>query len=55
MKAIVTDLDRTLLRMDGQISPYTLETLGKCREKGFMIMAATARPEPSIRQLLDHA
>ena len=53
MKAIVTDLDRTLLRMDGQISPYTLETLGKCREKGFMIMAATARPEPSIRQLLD--
>ena len=45
--------DRTLLRMDGQISPYTLETLGKCREKGFMIMAATARPEPSIRQLLD--
>ena len=23
------------------------------KEKGFMIMAATARPEPSIRQLLD--
>lgn len=24
VKAIITDLDRTLLRMDGQVSPYTL-------------------------------
>lgn len=48
MKAIITDLDRTLLRTDKRISEYTLQVLKKCRDKGILIMAATARPERAI-------
>ena len=48
MKVIITDLDRTLLRTDKTISPYTLDVLRKCREKGLLLFAATARPERSI-------
>jgi len=48
IKAIITDLDRTLLRTDKTISEDTLQVLQKCREKGMLIMAATARPERAI-------
>ena len=48
MKAIITDLDRTLLHTDKTISDYTLQVLKKCHEKGILIMAATARPERAI-------
>lgn len=48
MKAIITDLDRTLLHTDKTISEYTLQVLKKCHEKGILIMAATARPERAI-------
>ena len=48
MKAIITDLDRTLLRTDKTISEHTLSVLKACREKGIPVMAATARPERSI-------
>ena len=48
MKAIITDLDRTLLHTDKTISGYILQILKKCREKGILIMAATARPERAI-------
>lgn len=48
IKAIITDLDRTLLHTDKTISDYTLQVLRKCREKGILIMAATARPERAI-------
>ena len=44
MKAIVVDLDRTLLRSDKTISSYTLGVLLACKEKGIKIMVATARP-----------
>ena len=44
MKAIVTDLDRTLLRTDKSISPYTLDILKTCHDQGFLLMAASARP-----------
>ena len=47
-KAIITDLDRTLLRTDKTISEYSLEVLKKCHERGILIMAATARPERAI-------
>ena len=43
MKAVITDLDRTLLRSDKSISPYTLDVLRRCRQKGMRIMAASAR------------
>ena len=50
MKAIVTDLDRTLLRTDKTISEYTLDIMRRCHDNGIAIMAATARPERSILQ-----
>ncbi len=49
MKAIITDLDRTLLRTDKSISDYTIDVLKKCHECGILIMAASARP---LRDLL---
>lgn len=48
MKAIITDLDRTLLRTDKTISEYTCSILKRCRHKGLLLMAATARPERAI-------
>lgn len=48
MKAVIVDLDRTLLHTDKTLSEYTLHTIQKCHDKGFAIMAATARPERSI-------
>ena len=44
IKAIVLDLDRTLLRTDKSLSPYTVETLERCRAKGIKVVVATARP-----------
>jgi Cof subfamily protein (haloacid dehalogenase superfamily) len=48
MKAIIVDLDRTLLHTNKTISDYSLQVLKKCHEKGILIMAATARPERAI-------
>lgn len=48
MKAIITDLDRTLLRTDKTISEYTHTILKKCHKRGILLMAATARPERTI-------
>lgn len=48
IKAIITDLDRTLLYTGKTISDDTLQVLKKCHEKGILIMAATARPERAI-------
>lgn len=48
MKAIITDLDRTLLRTDKTTSEYTHTILKKCHERGILLMAATARPERTI-------
>lgn len=41
---IVVDLDRTLLRSDKTLSPYTASVLRACRAKGMRLMVATARP-----------
>ena len=48
MKAIITDLDRTLLRTDKTVSEYTYTVLKKCHDRGIILMAATARPERAI-------
>lgn len=50
MRAIITDLDRTLLRTDKTLSEYTIDIMRKCHDRGIVIMAATARPERSILQ-----
>ena len=44
IKAIVVDLDRTLLHTDKSISSYTIAVLEACRNRGMQIMVATARP-----------
>lgn len=43
MKAIIVDLDDTLLRYDKTISPFTKDTLEKCRSKGIKVIFATGR------------
>lgn len=48
IKAIVLDLDRTLLRTDKTISEYTASVLRRCRERGLGVMAASARPMRTI-------
>lgn len=48
MKAIITDLDRTLLRTDRTVSEFTYTILKKCHNEGIILMAATARPERTI-------
>ena len=50
MKAVITDLDRTLLHTDKSISEYTLGVLRKCRERGILLMAASARPMRTIEE-----
>ncbi len=50
MKAIITDLDRTLLRTDKSISAYTVDVFKKCRERGIRVMTASARPLRDIRE-----
>lgn len=44
MKAVITDLDGTLLHTDKSVSEYTYRVLERCRERGILLMAATARP-----------
>ncbi len=39
----VTDLDGTLLRNDGELSPYTLETVNRLISRGMNVSVATAR------------
>jgi len=45
VKMIVTDLDETLLRRDKSISDYTAGIFERCREKGILVVFATARSE----------
>ena len=53
IKAIVVDLDRTLLHTDKTISPYTAEVFKKCKQKGIALMVATARPYRTMMQFCE--
>lgn len=53
IKAIVVDLDRTLLHTDKSISPYTAEVFKKCKQKGIALMVATARPYRTMEQFCE--
>ena len=46
-KAVILDLDGTLLHSDGSISEHTLRVLQKCKARGIYVVIATA----SIRRL----
>ena len=47
-RAVIVDLDRTLLRTDKSISGYTRQVLQEWETRGACIYAATARPERAI-------
>lgn len=47
---IITDLDRTLLKTDKSISDYTISVLQKCKEKGFKLIVASARPLRNVTE-----
>ena len=49
IKAIVTDLDDTLLRYDKTVSQFTIDILTRCREKGIKLIIATARSNRASR------
>ena len=51
IKAIITDLDRTLLHTDKSVSEHTIAVLQKCHDHGILIMAASARP---LRDILPY-
>ncbi len=53
IKAIVVDLDRTLLHTDKTISPYTAEVFKKCKQKEIALMVATARPYRTMTQFCE--
>ncbi len=42
-KAVIIDLDGTLLHSDGSISEYTLEIIQECKRRGIYVVVATAR------------
>ena len=50
VKAIVVDLDRTLLHTDKTLSSYTVDVLKECKKNGMRIMVATARPLRTAKQ-----
>ena len=55
-RAVIVDLDRTLLRTDKTVSDYTKDVLAECRKAGAYLYAATARPERAItdyRRMID--
>ncbi len=47
-RAVIVDLDRTLLRTDKSVSEYTLNVLKNWQASGARMFAATARPERAI-------
>ncbi len=50
IKAIVCDLDNTVLRSDKSMSGYTRDVLRRCRGRGIRVLAASARPERTVRE-----
>lgn len=50
IKAVIFDLDNTLLRSDKRLSAYSRGVLERCRERGIYVLAASARPERTVRE-----
>ena len=49
-RAVIVDLDRTLLHTDKSLSARNLRALKECRKMGLKIMVATARPWRCIQE-----
>ena len=51
---VVCDLDGTLLRSDGTLSPATVEMLGALRERAVPLVVATARTPRAVQRIAGH-
>lgn len=52
IKAVIMDLDRTLLHTDKTLSDYTVSILEQCRLRGLKLVFATARPMRTVTPYL---
>jgi hydroxymethylpyrimidine pyrophosphatase-like HAD family hydrolase len=52
LRAVVADLDGTLLRSDGSVSPYTRAVLNRVHRSGYHLIFATARPRDSALRIV---
>ncbi len=53
IRLIFSDLDRTLLRDNKTLSPFTREILARCRTRGIRLFPATARPPRTLAAGID--
>jgi len=53
VRMVATDLDGTLLRSDGTLSPRTVEVLRRATDEGLIVVPATGRPLPIARHLME--
>jgi len=49
IRAVLLDIDGTIVARDGRISPELVETLQRLRDAGITVACATARTRPSAR------
>jgi HAD superfamily hydrolase (TIGR01484 family) len=52
IRLVASDLDGTLLRGDGTVSPRTDRVLRRCHERGLVVVLVTGRPPRILRQRL---
>ena len=52
--AVVSDLDGTLLRSDGTLSPATVDMLGALGDRGVPLVVATARTPRAVQRIVGH-
>lgn len=52
IKAIMCDVDGTLLNSQGVVSPMTVDMIKKAREKGILFGLSTGRDVHSVKTLL---
>ncbi|MCH8552163.1 MAG: HAD-IIB family hydrolase [Natronospirillum sp.] len=55
IRAIVLDLDFTLLTRDKTVRPRTLDSLVRAHDKGFQLIIATSRPVRAVRSFVPEA
>ena len=52
-KAVVTDLDGTLLNNDKEVSEFSKEVINKIRDKGIKFFIATGRSYPDTKRIME--
>lgn len=52
IKAVMCDIDGTLLNSNGVVSPKTIEVVKKLRKHGILFGISTGRDVPSVKHLL---